>query len=648
MASSDYKPVPQAETSSETPGKVNLKKLADEAVLMACKQLETSIKFKKTRLEEIRKNVDEYYNRVKKPLKGRYNIPVPVMAGFVDTLMAKTDERIRIKFGSKEPADFLSSLRVSSAWKFDSSPQRGKWDLVDRGVKKLAAFSGVGIYQIFSESPYRNHFVGVHYADFHCEPMGGQDLEKHGFLGRTNIFRMHADIRKKGEAGIYDKEQVTILLDRYQDKEYKVLTDLYDGSLDSFRAMGMDPEGNTYMGQPSCILTEWGMVIDGVRYYMVFDYKTKTWVRFEPLTKAFPTKKGEDELWPWTAWHTHEDPKLFWSKAPCDDMRAVSVTIRVLANQELMNRERRNAGQRLIDPRVIKDPSQLPWQPEGIVIGDSTVRPISEGVYEFKTPELVGTINLINWFDAYTGRKTGITPDIQGAAETDKVGINAQNIQQAADRIGLMNKSYNDAYVGLGLRYFRGLRTHLDETMAVAIMGEEGAEWHTMSTRDVNPLRVASGASELEADFAKRKEQRDTLILISGNPRLLGGLNPNTVVEELLTTSDFDQERIRALMDTMNYRDRRQIAQAAQENEQMLAGKMPKPYRGATPGHLQHHLDFAMESNLSPRQFRMVMAHIESEKQIALSNAARTARANAQAPVAAPAAPVAAAPVANA
>ena len=620
-------------TNSETASdykKSPIESIADRAIPVAIKQIETSTAFKRPRLQDIKKNEDQYYGRVKKPLKGRFNIPVPIMPGFVDTLVAKVDERVVIKFGHNEEADYKGAIRVSAMWRVDSSPQKGNWDRTDRGEKKLAALSGVGISRIWSESDphYRNYYQVVDYNDFHAEPLGGQDLEKHLFKGQNNIIKTEWDIREAAKKEYYSKKQVAKLLHARANKDYKKNTDIVQDRFNRFKAMGLDVESNRYVGQDTFNLAEWDMMFEGERYHVIFDYETGIWLRFVPWIKSFPTKEEEDQLSIWTTWHTHEDPTLFWSKAPADDMRPIADMIRILANQELENRARRNAGMRAYDPSVFKDPSQFKWQPEGLVEGDSSVKELSQGIYEFKTPELVGTINLIEWLDQMAGRKTGITTGAQGEAETDKVGINVMNLQQTADRLGLINKAYSEAQIMKGLKWFRGLREHMPEGFAVKVLGDKGYGWEEIVKDDVNPIRdfdviISGGNAELEASELKKKNKKEGLMIVLKDPALRATLNPRYAAQETLLTSDWDEEEVKNLQDVNNFGDREILSEAARENQKIMAGVMVKPNVGATSRHVKKHIEFMLDKELSGKALNLMRQHIEAEMPFVIENMAR-------------------------
>jgi len=247
---------------------------ANKLVDIAIKQYETSVKFKKGRLEEIRKNEEFYQGRKIKVPKGRFAVPLPVMSGFVDTLMSKIDDPPVITYGYKDIADLKVAQKVSAAWQIEKSPRRGNWAQKDRWAKKLACFSGRATFKIFAESDpkYRSYLEVVDHEDFHCEPMGGGDLEKHLFCGQDNIFRTKADLIK---SQLYEPNQVNKLVKAFSDEDYKRNEDLWRSKSARLKQLGLDLDSNTYVGQPIYRFVEWVMDYEGEKFYLLFEYSTK-------------------------------------------------------------------------------------------------------------------------------------------------------------------------------------------------------------------------------------------------------------------------------------------------------------------------------------------------------------------------------------
>lgn len=609
------------------------KTFADKLSGIARQQLLAGTQFKQPRLGDIKKSEDLHLGKTRPALKGRFNVPLPLMSGYVDTLRSKIDDPPKINFGHQDEADIRRAKKVTAAWEADSGKvtPNAKWAQKDRFQKTMAIFSGVGIFKFYAESDphYKANLEVPNYYDFVCEPNGGANLENHLFLGMMNIFRTPSALRDGAASGLYNKKQVGELLWGVSTGEYKENDDIYKNKLSKFQALGFDPETNSYVGQRVIPLVEWCMDHEGERYYMLFDWKSGIWVRCERLQEVF-----KSNLWPFVSWQTHEDPMLFWSKAPVDDMRPVCEAMHTLFNQALDNRQKKNWGQRAFDASIFKKPKQLMWRPDGLVSGDTKggIKKLSEGIYEFKTPDVEGTLDLLQFVDNFTGLKTGVTPSAQGATDPkQKVGIYYGDLQQIADRLGLLNKSYSDCWAELGLRYYHGLKEHLTEGFAVKMLGTRGAEMEELLRKDLKPVKdfditITGGNAEMEADAAKKERRKEVLADITNSELLLGEINLGWTIEQLLRSGEFTDEEIRVAKDKQSEGNQEILAEASEENQDLLTGKKVKPNRGATSGHLQKHIDFAYDNDLDEPTFKRFLAHIDEETPYMQENEERRLR----------------------
>ena len=604
------------------------KSLADKLVGIAIQQFKVGYNFKKSRLNDIRKNEEFYYGRKINVPKGRFGVPLPVMAGFVDTLMSKVDDPPTINFGYKDLADLKISQKVSSAWNIESSSTRENWPMKDRWAKKLACFSGRAISKIYAESDpkYRNHLEVVDYEDFVSEPMGGGDLERHLFCGQDGIFRSRAELLTGIENGLYEPKQARMLVTALKDKNFKKNEDIYRGKAERMRKLGLDLNANLYVGQPILKFVEWAMDYDGERYYLLFDYQTGIWIRAHKLKEVFTSN-----LYPWESWATHEDAFNFWSKAPCDDVRPIADAMDTLWNQALDNRQKKNYGQRGYDPDMFPDPSELEWRPDGLVRikGAAKGKDIRTGIYEFQTPEVVGTIDLLAFMDNFLGRKTGITPEIQGQPEEQKVGIYFGNLQQVADRLGLYNKSYRECWSRMGLKYAWGAYDHLTEPMMVKIIGESGVEWDELTHGEAKKapdldIEISGGTAEMMANESKAKKRENALVMLNADPELRAMINPRWRIQEILKHGSFEEAEIRTAL-SKESGNIELLSEATQSIQQILKGKVPKINRGANTAFIQKIVDFAVDSDVAIDIYKKLMGYAQAHVKIAVENMTRMA-----------------------
>lgn len=604
-------------------------KLAEKLTEIAVKQVDAWEKFAQPRFNQIKKYERAYNNDVEKPLPGEFNVPIPILGGFVDTLMSKVDDAPELRFGYNDEADYKKSKIVTAQWKKDSSASRGKWARKDRAGKKLACFAGYVPFKCYAESEphYKSVLSVIDYYSFIFEPNGGADLDNHLFKGEKDIFKSDYDLEAGVSAGIYDGEQVKKLQGAYNEEEHKKVDEEYRNKNNRFASLKLDSLTHNYVGENLYNLVELVMTHQGKEYYILFDRKSSTWVRADYLKNI-----NKREISPYAAWHTHEDEFNFMSKSPCDDVYPIHEAMRIMINGMMTNVNRRNKPMRAYDPNLFDDPEMLQylpdrWLPANFVTGAD----LEKGIYEFKTPDTsTVTINLVEFFDNFIGRKTGITPDAQGASTEKLVGVYYGNLQQVADRLGLINNYYSECYVDLGKRWLYGAEENITEEESVKILGSQGVEWHQVKREDMKPYRdfdieVISTSAEIKADEAKKVKRQQALSEFKNNPNLARLVNPKWLAEEVLRTGDYSDEEIRSAMDLDNYGNKDILAEASLAIKELMRGAKPKKYRGANTAFIQRIIDFAMDNDVDDEKFDALMTYANDHIQIAIENTGRQA-----------------------
>src|SRR5688572_4990679 len=189
--------------------------MTKEQIVAQCRrEYEAGIGYRQGRVKDWQANEDLYYGRVKKQLKNRFNVPMPVMSGFVDTLMSKIDEAPLVKFKPAEEADYRATKKVQSLWDTTSRSEDNDFASKDLDIKKMACFYGRGISKVYGESDPSfkfNMFVTDPY-DFYVDPVGGGNLENARYMGEDNIFRSKSMLIAGANSGLYDKKNVMLLV----------------------------------------------------------------------------------------------------------------------------------------------------------------------------------------------------------------------------------------------------------------------------------------------------------------------------------------------------------------------------------------------------------------------------------------------------
>ena len=568
----------------------------------------------------------QYFNKQAKSLKQRYNVPVPIVPGFVETLLSKVDDPPAIKAKQGDEADYKAVQKVNAFIRVESKAEDYDWDMLDLDAKKQAILYGRAIAKFYAQSKpeYKSNLEIVDVYDFIADPMGGGNLEKHRFNGQDNVFKTKQQLKAGIEEMGYDPRAVEKIINATSADKLVDNDNQYKSKQSRLMALGLDGITFNYTGQPLYKFVEFGTIFNGKRYYVLFNNETGVAIKCVALTEVF-----KSNLWQFVSWATHRDLFNFWSKAPVDDIVPLAEMIRVLVNQELDNRQKRNWGQRAYDPDMFPNPADLTFRPDGLVAtksGASRLQQIGNGVYMFETPELKGSIDLVNWIDGIIGEKTGINADAQGSSQESQVGVYYGNLQQIADRLGLYNKSYKKFWAAIGRRYIWGLFEHLRTPVAVEIIGEKGAEWDDIKRIEVNPkwnILVEGGNAELAEDEARKQRLVDVMATLQ--PDELTILSPRWRAEMKLRSIGIEEDDIRMAFDIDNQGNREILSEASQLIQDCLAGKPYKLNRGANTAFIQKIVDYAIDTDLPLDKYEKLMAIAEEHIPIAQENMARKA-----------------------
>jgi hypothetical protein len=598
----------------------------DQITLQARSEYDAGLLYRHAREKEWQLIEDAYFNRVKKTLKGRFNIPVPIIPGFVDTWQGKMAKHTTLKFKQQESADYKATQKTTSFYAAQKNKDDYDWDMADTDGKKLAVMSGRAIYSYMavSKPKYKSILDQVDHYDFICDPIGGGHLENHRFVQRDNIFKDKETIKAGVADGLYEQAQVERLINATSQDMLVDTDNKFRSKQNRFSALKMDGLTHNYAGQSLYKLIEAGTTWKGKRYYVLFNYETGIWLRCRPLEEVF-----KSNLWWFTSWATHRDNFNFWSKSPCDDMLPMSEMIRVLVNQEFDNRNKRNYGQRAYDPEMFDDPSELEWRQDGLVAvksGTSRVQQIASGIYQFETPELQGTINLVEWIDGMLKEKTGVNSEAQGQSEESKVGIAYLNVQQSAERTALTYESYVKCWQSIGRRFLWGLWEHMRAPMAVEIIGEQGAEWDEIARREIKTdwdIIVEGGMDEAQQDAIQTKQLTEMFATLP--PDELAVTSPKWRVKTKLQAIGVDEDDIRMAFDLEGDQNKEILSEASLMIQDCLEGRPYKLNRGATPAFCQKILDYATDTDLPMAEYQKLMALVEAHLPIAQENMARKA-----------------------
>lgn len=569
----------------------DLKKSAtfeEDITKMAFDLLINSQTFKQPRMDKIMRFERLYYNDVPPKFRQISNVVVPVFSGLVDTLLADFNDEVMLKFTSKNPQDWLTLPKIQGHWEAerDSLKPNAMWNQKARWGRFNAMLSGRDIQQNYSESDpeYRNVLETINYSDFHCQALGGGDLENHLFAGREGIFRTIEEITNDDS---YPKEQREKIKNfSFNSEFWQNIETTYGTKLQRFRSQGLDADTNSMTGDATLQLCRFIITYKGKRYKVLFEPCSQIWLDVSPWEGSLP----------WKSYATHEDHKLFWSKSFSDDFFEIAQQINILINQEITNREKSNFNARAFDPTMFKDVQKLDraqYDPDTLVPFDSAngTRKAADGIYTFQVQGLSGTIDLTERLMTMLGNYTGANElSLGGSSEQKKPTVIISQQQQLAKRIGFRSDPMKEMWARIGMSFAEGMAENMPASMSVNILGEEGfVETQELKRTEVKQLKnlsvtVTSTSEQEAADNIKRDSRVKAIEMVAQNP-LLSKFEKETIYRDV---GNFDETAISFLLNEESYNSRKQIGHASKAIQDLFHGKTPEVYYGADDSYLQY------------------------------------------------------------
>lgn len=570
------------ELADKAPQKEGFRELADVGTKIALRQLQTSENYKRERMGKVKKFEELYQGKVPRKFRQLFNINFPVFTGFVDTLESDFSDPITAKFIAQDASDHFKVKKIQASWDRERTNinPNGMWDLKVRLDRKNAIMCGRGIQKYYAKSDpeYESVFDVTSYNFFHCQPTGGANLENHLFAGEEMILKTKEQLLQGVDDGIYDEQQVNRLISAQGSRDF--MKDLPEEVLAKFRALGLDPQSNNYIGEPTFALCQWVITYRGRRWYVLFDPFSKLWIRFDKLSEIY-----SGDYLPWTSWSTHEDQHVFWNVGFGDFFYPVADGMITLLNQEFTNREKSNYNARAYDEEMFTDEQKLDeaqYRPDALVPANTMggTKKIADGIYRFDTPQLQGTINLADWIYQQTGTWTAAGELNAGAPAKSgaKAYVQFMQQQQLSKRLGFKAQSYQECYKQIALRFIQGLKDHMPSEMAIKMVGPEGYDhWDTITRLDLNLKRmphieIQSTTAQEQANKIKTDEKMSALTALAGSPFV----NERTRVEYILREGGhFDDMDVALLLDVNSSADKEVQAKAAIAIKELVEKKTP-------------------------------------------------------------------------
>ncbi len=618
--------------------------LAEELVSIATKQLATSYNFKLPRLLQIRKYRDLYNGKVPKLLRIRFNVPIPIFAGMIDTLQADLDDVPILKFKETDPADWKSIQKANAA--LDKEAQSDmpdkSWNYAFRMSRQENVMTGRGFlkYTTSSDGGYSSRLTAPVFENMFWEPKGGGKLDKHIFVGEGNIWKNKTVVESE-KGGMYDARQVDKLLALSQGTEYK--QSQFWENLDyanRFLSLNLAAEANNYIGEPMYNFVEWVLTHKGIKWYLLFEAYSGTWIRLEKLTDIH-----SDGLIPWMSYASHEDQVNFASKGFADDLYPIAYTMTEFINEDLENRKRRASHARAYDPKMFPNLAQLDEAQMGRdrlveVNTQNGTRRIQDGVYEFTTPEITGTLDLVRFMEDLSGRNLGVTDLQQGAAQdaSKKVGVAYTEMAQVSKRLSFMSQPFIEVAQQLGMRFFGGLKDYMKTPMAVKLLGENGYQIEMLRRIDLNlkdgfEVTCSSQMKENKINQLQQDKKMESLMIVRDKPSLNKGINTKMADEEVLRNGGWSEAQIALLLDPNTSADKETLAETSSAIQELMMGRVPMKNWNANLYFVNKLLNFVQTHRGDPsvkKNYDKFISYIEQHLPLAQENEQRLAKQRAQ------------------
>ena len=598
------------------------KEIRDQITAQAIEEISFAREYKQGKVKNWQDNERLYAGNKPKAIESRANVDLGQMSSFVHTLLSKIDSPLVFKFTKRKESHLkrvgmLNRLRAIDADKND-------WDIKDIVGKKQAIIYGRAIYSYYADSQngYAAHLDNVDVYDFLIDPSaGGIDIENAMYMGRYGVVKERWEIEKGVKDRVYLRTESKALLegDGNSTEETQEETNKKSRSYD----FGVW-KGQKNIGSPDkFIFWEWYTTFKGERYYILLNETGSTAIRIEKLSDLF-----ESNQFPFWTWGAFPDLTEFWTQSFCDGVREVFMAQAISVNQLLDNAEQINKPMKLVNVSAIENLAELKYRRDGY-IKTKGQHDADKVLQVIKTPAITTPVKVYEMLDGIQEKASGVTAGAKGVAEEDKVGIYEGNQANAADRFGLLNKTYTFGYRRFARLWEAGVREHLVKKVAIDILGPKGLEVMEVTKRDLfrkgddYGILVESSNAELMQSQTEKRTRIAFLNSQAQNPLQ----NPQKAYELQADIAGFDEETIKQLMDKSEFGDASLMSEAERDIEEILDGNILPPNQAANTAYKQRFVDYMTEhqEDITNEQFVALVQYVQTLDEIIIRNMMRAA-----------------------
>jgi len=594
------------------------KELADKISDQAKNEIDTARVYKQNKISNWSLNEAMYYGKKMSDSGSRANVSLGQMQEFVHTILSKIDNPLQFKFTKRKPSQLKRVELLNSLRKYDQD--RDFWDLKDLVGKKQAIIYGRSVYAYYASSVegYESHLEPIDVYDFLIDPsVSGIDIDTAMYMGRWGVIKTKKDLELGVKKGLYHKEAVRDILlgggntETTNQEETNKRSRSYDNT--GFKETKND---NKYK------FWEWFTTYQGTRYYVLMDDSGR-WIRCEKLSTMF-----SNDLFPFWSWACFPDLTEFWTPGYCDYARELFMAQEVSINQMLDNAEAINKPQKIVRVNDIEDMSKVTkYRKDGVIPVKMGVD-IDKAIQFVKVPSINTPIEVYNILGSIQDRASGVTAGAAGIADEDgKVGIYEGNQQAAADRFGLLNKSYSFGYKKFAKLYECGVKDNLIKKIAIEILGPNGVEVKMIGKRDIykkgDEYSCLVEASDAEVTNSLRNQNTKLNFLNAQAQNML--INQKKRFEMTAKISGLNEDEVRELLDVNYYGDEELMSEADRDIEALLNGDVVEPNELANNAYKQKLVDYLRDhkEDISNKQYFEIAAYIDSLTDIIFRNEAR-------------------------
>jgi hypothetical protein len=575
-------------------------------------------RYKQGKIRNWQKNEQMYYGKKVSTIESRANVDLSRMQEHVHTILSKIDDPLVFNFKKKKDSQLKRAQRLNAIRSWDA--QRDNWDIKDIVGKKQCIIYGRAAYVYYADSfnGYMPHFENIDIYDLLVDPSGGGiDVELMMYWGRYGVVKTRTDLETMlaAETDPLVRADIQALLDGSGNA-----TDVTQEETNKNVRM----YGNNVIGQKQVQTDEkykfwqWFTTFKGKRYVLTINSLAGRATEIKLLTDKF-----ESNLWPLLTYAAFMDLTEFWTPSYCDYVREMFMTQDTSINQMLDNAEAINKPQKVVNVSAIENLAELKYRRDGLIKTRGNFD-ASKAVQIIETPSINTPIEVFNTIEAILEKASGVTESDKGQEDTrGKVAIYQGNQEAVQGRYGLFNKSYSFMYNRFALLYQWGVKENLIVKTAIEIYGPDGVDTQVIQRNDIFKkdetflVKVESSNAARNAQVDKQNMKIDFL---DGwmedqvqNPGIKV-MNEQKAFEIGAKIAGFHEDEIKELLDIADYEDEELMSQAAEDIEDILAGKKLKPNQAANNAYKQKIVDYmrAYQRNLTPPQYRALALYVIS------------------------------------